>query len=48
MWTQEALLAVQKLKDAMQQVPILALPDFTEPFVVETDASRVGVGAVLS
>lgn len=35
------------LKDAVSCPPVLALPDFTKPFTVECDASRLGLGVVL-
>ena len=46
-WTPVASKAFQLLKDAMSSPPVLALLDFTKPFVVECDASGLGVGVVL-
>ncbi|CAO2191183.1 unnamed protein product [Urochloa humidicola] len=46
-WTSIHQQAFQALKNALSSAPVLALPDFSVPFCIETDASGVGIGAVL-
>ncbi|KAL6145652.1 hypothetical protein ACLB2K_056337 [Fragaria x ananassa] len=47
-WSPLAEQAFEKLKDAVTYALVLAMPNFQEPFFLETDASGVSIGAVLS
>lgn len=48
LWNSQATEAFKNLKQAMTNAPVLALPDFDQPFILETDASDSGIGAILS
>jgi len=39
--------AFQLLKKSLVSALVLALPNFAKPFVIETDTSETGIGAVL-
>ncbi len=47
-WTKEAEQSFTDLKQALSCELILQAPNFNEPFVLQTDASELGVGAMLS
>jgi len=47
-WTDACVESFNLLKEKLVSAPILGYPDFTRPFVLETDASFQGLGAVLS
>ncbi|XP_047482831.1 uncharacterized protein LOC125034845 [Penaeus chinensis] len=46
-WEDKHEMAFNKLKQALVNDPILKLPDVNKPFILRTDASDVGLGAVL-
>ncbi|WVZ62540.1 hypothetical protein U9M48_012279 [Paspalum notatum var. saurae] len=46
-WTADHEQSFEALKSALSSAPVLALPDFSKPFALETDACAVGIGAVL-
>ena len=47
-WTTDCHNAFQDLRRKLVSAPVLAFPDFSKPFLLDTDASDHGIGAVLS
>lgn len=47
-WNEASEAAFKQLQNAVTTAPVLAMPDFTQPFCIECDASGKGLGAVLS
>jgi hypothetical protein len=47
LWGDEVETAFEALKRAVTNPPILVLPDFSKPFLIECDTSGKGIGAVL-
>jgi len=47
-WDEVRERAFQELKRRISHVPILKLPDVSEPFILQKDASHVWIGTVLS
>jgi hypothetical protein len=47
-WTEECEHAFHHLKHLLTTAPVLAYPQFDRQFILDTDASQEGIGAVLS
>ena len=46
-WGDEQEKAFDELRNAMVRAPVLALPNATDPFILDTDASDKSVGTEL-
>ncbi|KAL5779238.1 hypothetical protein ACOSQ2_009975 [Xanthoceras sorbifolium] len=47
-WSKATQKAFEVIKQQLTEAPVLVLPDFKKLFVVECDASHMGIGAILS
>lgn len=47
-WTETQSSAFNAVKDALSSATALACPDFNKPFIVQVDASNIGLGASLT
>jgi hypothetical protein len=46
-WSTPQSDAFNNIKTTLCSAPVLALPDFSKPFILEADASDKSIGAVL-
>jgi hypothetical protein len=46
-WTKDHQVAFEALKHALVSTPVLALSNFSKPFIIEMDAYDDGVGTIL-
>ncbi|KAG1925917.1 hypothetical protein F2P79_025210 [Pimephales promelas] len=46
-WTEEAVAAFRDIQQSLGKNPVLYSPDFEKAFILQTDASERGIGAVL-
>ena len=47
-WTERHQISFEKIRQLLIEAPVLHYPDYKLPFVIQTDASDDGLGAVLS
>jgi len=47
-WGEAHQSAFDRLKEAIMQPPVLRMPDFSRPFILQTDASSSAIAAVIS
>ena len=46
-WTPECERSLNIIKDTLSSSPVLVMPDFSKPLILQTDASAYGIGGVL-
>ena len=47
-WTNQCQGAYEELRRRLTSAPVLAYPNSVDPFIMDTDASDTGIGAILS
>lgn len=47
-WSPEQQRSFEDIKEKLISAPVLIQPDFEKPFEIYCDASRVGLGAILT